>query len=80
VLAAVAVEKVRFSKNSEHLGDRKCLGKLRTSKKTVAAEHPRRIVVSGSGDMAYEYGTGTYGDRRPLNTASRMQGITRSNT
>jgi hypothetical protein len=33
---------------------------------TVAAEHPQRIVVSNSGDMAYEYGTGevSFDDRK----------------
>jgi hypothetical protein len=31
VLTPVAVEKVPFSRKSENLGDRKCLGKLRKS-------------------------------------------------
>jgi hypothetical protein len=31
VLTGVAVEKVPFSRNSENLGNRKCLGKLRKS-------------------------------------------------
>ncbi len=35
-------------------------------KNTVIAEHPQRIAVSSSGDMAYEYGTGevAFDDRK----------------
>jgi hypothetical protein len=40
--SGVAVEKVRFSQNSENLGDRKYLEKLRTS----FVGHPNAILFS----------------------------------